>query len=313
MKLLIPGVIQQIKNLTSSAPVLTFTTNRSSGFVISVAASSGIAEWDLGDGTVVNSNEVTHDYTDTSEKTVTLKLGTIPSIDDINNLTMSACNIVGELNLTDWTRANGQLFIQNNPDLTNILFPTILEGSPSLSNLYVRNNALLTSLDISGLINLANTLAIRGNNLLSNIIFPAVIDGTVGIYDNWLIQNDLSGTVDLSGLIRLSNLNIYRNSNLTNVLLPNDRMYVFNANNCNLVNMDFSTCPNISNVDNHTHSVNNNGFTETQIDAYLTSYDTNSVAGFTGRVLNILTGNSAPSATGQAAITSLESKGFTVS
>lgn len=174
--------------------MLSFITEASTNtFDPNFTLSSGVLEWDLGDSsTSVNSNDFSHTYTSSGNKTVKVYDGTSSGAESITAINMTADDLVGSLDISDLTNLS-YLFITNNTKLTSISNPT---SSTTWTGYYVLNTGL-TSLDLSGLSGLGGSISFRNCSDLTEVLLPNSSE-EITIIQGW--SCNLTGTLDASGL-----------------------------------------------------------------------------------------------------------------
>lgn len=155
------------------------------------------------------------------------------------------------------------------------------------------------------------------NNYITNIVNPTTSSNIITYI---VARNNISGTLNLSMLLNLGgNLQFNNNPNLTSIILPSNSKTVsyFFAYSCDLGYIDFTVMPNMTSVNDCDILLYDNAMTAAEVNHILVDLNSISTAGYTGRVISIGGTNADPDSSsggynGLEAITSLESKGFTV-
>ena len=227
---------------------------------------------------------------------------------EVSSYQANNCDLTGTLDLsniklTDFFRSS------INPNLTQITHSTV---AGQVVRVYQANNCNLTgTLDLSN-IKLTHFFGVFNNPNLTQITHSTVAGQVVGVYQ--ANNCNLTGTLDLSN-IKLTNLfYLHFNPNLTQIThstVAGQVVSVYNVHNCDLSVLEFEklTLQNNCDID-----FSDNNMTTAEINENLTKIDSD------GAIDGTLTANgtnAAPDTTsggfnGTAAITSLQSKGWTV-
>jgi hypothetical protein len=278
-----------------------------------------------------------------------------PSAQVITSYSCFSCNLTGNLDLSPMTNLNGALLFHSNPLLTSITFSpaTIttflgysckLTGNLNLSLLTISGafnvgaNPFLTSITNSVNSGLFSYYGAAACSLTGNLDISMIDVVAFEVFQNPLLTSitnpvsaqvmttysayscNLTGTLDVSTLTGLGGgFLAYNNPLLTSITNPASAQ-VFNnysAFSCDLGYIDFTTLPNMTNVNNAIIQLQGNSMTAEEVNHILVDLDTISNGLFTGRSINIAGTNAAPDAVsggfdGSAAVTSLVAKGFTV-
>jgi len=193
---------------------LVFTTNASTlTFDPGIDVLSGTAEWNLGDGSIVNTNTVNHTYASDGNKEVNVYLGTVPSVPSVTSLNIASDNIVGTLDLSELTGLT-QLTVNSNREMTSIINPS---SSTNFSFYRADVCDLTGTLDLTPLTGLNGTIFLGANSNLTEVLFP---DTSASIS---YLQMNGSGmtTIDVSNLSGLGGyFYVGGNTQLENLLLP---------------------------------------------------------------------------------------------
>lgn len=212
-------------------PFLTFTTNASTltfdpGFGVPV----GDLNWDLGDGSIITGqNVISHNYTQLGDKEVKVYLGTVPSVEGINTVSVYQDNLKGLLDIRELTEIS-TAFFSNNPELTEVLLPVTNKNS----SIQAGDCDLTGTLDASGFLNL-QILNAGGNPNLTSIIFPPSSSNSVAIN---VFNSGLTGSIDVSGLNLSGQFTLAANTGLAELLLPAvntgaiTSIYLYGCPNC---------------------------------------------------------------------------------
>jgi hypothetical protein len=197
--------------------LLQFVTNDVGGssFDPSVATSSGTLWWDLGDGSILNSNKFTHVYSLSGNKTVKVYQGSTTGSVGILEIGIDNDKIVGVLDLSTLSNLGGVFDANTNPDLTQIKNPI---SSQIFAAYYAYNCNLTGTLDLSALSNLGGSIQLFGNPNLTQILNPT----SSRIITSYCAYNcNLDGTLNVSGLSQLGgNFQVNNNPNLQHILNP---------------------------------------------------------------------------------------------
>lgn len=210
---------------------------------------------------------------------------------------------------------------------TQIIFPPTAYGGANDVLWGVDNFPQLQSLNLSNIV-FTGTNAPRGffvtdMDVLTNIMF---FDQTTHLTSltisncHSLVTFDASNVSFFAVGSTSTNVSVRNNDVLTgftlNISVPVYRFYV--DNNPSLSYFDVKQYSNLTNISGTFNSrviygVENNNWSQAIVDQVLVDFDTISSGGYEFRRIEIGGTNAVPSATGQAAKTSLESKGFVVS
>ncbi len=224
------------------------------------------------------------------------------------------CNITGTLDLSTLTGLGGNIQGSGNPLLTQITNPISVEIIAS----YIFNNCNITGvLDISMLTGLGGEFRVIGNANLTSITNPSSSEVFTGYY---AFNCNLTGTLDVSMLSGLGgDFWVYSNPLLTAIENPASSQVFLNylAHDCAIPYIDFTPLSNLTDVNDCSIQIENNGMLAAGVNQILVELDSISSGGFTGRLINIAGTNAAPDLTsggynGVAAVASLTLKGFTV-
>ncbi|MDB4591293.1 hypothetical protein OAH77_06300, partial [Flavobacteriaceae bacterium] len=182
---------------------------------------------------------------------------------------------------------------------------------------YTLNNT--TDLDLTGLSDLGGVISLDGSNFRS-----ITVGSNTTPVSRFLNRNNQNITsidlnpltvADSSLLIRFSN-----SPNMTSLILPsnpNATIISLLLGGSDFGYIDFTVLPNALNVNNALIELFSNNMTVEDVNHILVDLDTNTNAGFTGRVINMTGTNASPDATsggfnGTAAAASLANKGVDV-
>jgi hypothetical protein len=215
--------------------ILKFYTSASTNTFDPVfGVSSGVLQWDLADGSIVNANSFSHTYSLSGNKRVRLYSGTTSGALDITSIQMGvegmSSNLAGTLDLGSLINLT-DLNIAESLNLTNIINPI---SSQNFTKYAIVSCGLTGALDVSGLTGLGGEFKVYNNLNLTQILNPASsqLFSTYYAYDC-----NLTGTLDISGLIGLGGgFGVNNNPNLTQILNPisSQTFGYYSAANCNL-------------------------------------------------------------------------------
>jgi hypothetical protein len=131
-------------------------------------------------------------------------------------------NLTGTIDLSGLKNLKDNLQLNDNPNLTQVIFPTSIENAEPLTYIYLRDSDIQGILDISGLTNWRGTLNAVNNRDCSGILFPDT-SADVTSLDLWqmgLTSIDLSGLTGLRSYVSLSN-----NYTMQSIILPETSAY----------------------------------------------------------------------------------------
>jgi len=200
-------------------PWLTFTSEASSGdgaFDPVVVTSSGTVEWDLGDGSIINSNSFSHDYVNDAPKTVKLYSGSVPAKDNITTISFFNDEISGELDLSEFTYLN-TANLRTNPNLTSVITP--IATDTAISEFRVDDCDITGFLDLSGYGGMSGQLYANNNSNLTSITLP----DSSGTFIYITLSNTGISSVDFTPFTTLCNgggISLNGCTNLTSMLFP---------------------------------------------------------------------------------------------
>ena len=175
----------------------------------------GILNWDLGDGSIVNDNVISHDYANPGNKTVKVNKGTTSGAGAITTIDMYDDKLVGTLDISSLINLN---FIEagNNINLTEIKNPI---SSTIFTGYRVDYAGITGILDLSGLSGLGGTIDVWGNAAMTEIKNPTSSQTIISYSAQ---QCGLIGTFDASGLTGLSvHFDLLSCPSLNKVIMPN--------------------------------------------------------------------------------------------
>jgi hypothetical protein len=205
----------------------------------------------------------------------------------------------------------------NNPNLTNVIFPSSYTGQ--INNLHFYNCDLTGTIDISSLTAFSSLTGLRfeNNPNLTAFTMPASTSGNIMYFD--FFDCDITGKLDLSMYTMRAGstyVRFYNNPNLTGVNLPvpttGSVCTYFYGYSCALSTVDFSGWTGVFDANSTRCYTSNNGILETDVDQILADLDNITSGGYTSRRIEIAGTNEPPSAAGLASKANLETKGFTV-
>lgn len=194
---------------------LSFVTTASSATTFDPSVlpkSSKNPRWDLGDGTAISTNNVSHTYSDSGDsKTVTLSIDRLTNIQTIN---LSNDEIVGTLDVSDLTecvnfRANG------NSGLSALTLP----NSTADINTFWFFFCDLREIDFTKIPNFGGSVSCFSNSNLTGVTLPSA---STESFSQFRFENcDIQGRIDLSGYTGLGGLfDISNNTGITGLTLP---------------------------------------------------------------------------------------------
>ena len=211
-------------------------------FTPSIVKSGLVADWDLGDGSPIQStNSISYNgYPTNAIKDVLLYL------DDVNLVTeiyFVDDEIVGTLDLTVFVNII-RYELNNNPDLTTLVIPA---NSSAVNRFIANDNDLTGVLDLSGLTNLGPIINLENNPGLTGITNP-VTPIPITIYHAF--SCGLTGVLDLSTYSSLGgDVRMQFNPNLTGITNPSSStsINIYFAYDCNLTGtIDLSMLTNLN-------------------------------------------------------------------
>lgn len=195
-------------------------------FTVSIDAGTKIWKWNLGDGTILKTNSVSHNYDDSTLKTVR---AFYPSsqIPKLTALGFDTSDVVGEVDLSMFTEIEELILMAgNNPEFTGFIFNSGLIGSLLLY--FVVNNGITGTLDLSMFTELSENYPLDSSHF-QNVIYIAefgvteiLFPGSGGITGGLQQLAITSGVSDLNlscfEEIQLFQCFIQNNSSLTEIL-----------------------------------------------------------------------------------------------
>lgn len=223
-----PAVVSFLQLTTDASFIVDVS---SSTFSPDFTVSSGTLHWDLGDGSILDTNSVDHPYIVLGNKNVNVYVGTTIGPESITEVKLENDRLIGTLDLEDFSNLEGMFYVHNNPGLTQIKNPS----TAGVFKVYWAHGCNLTgTLDLTGLTNLGGLFYAQNNSNLTEILNP---DSSQGIIYYWALNCNLTGTLDVSGLTGLGgSFNVHSNSNLTSILNPTSSQVfeTYQAYSCNL-------------------------------------------------------------------------------
>ncbi|MBA4411134.1 MAG: hypothetical protein C0397_17165 [Odoribacter sp.] len=163
--------------------IFQFDTNcpPTKSFSPSIVPISGSYEWELGNGTTVTGNSVSHTYANSNPKTVKLYCtsGT-PSISDILIYNQY---VVGMMDISHAAFASlVRVNIYSNPQLTGITLPSVITGA--LEQFNVSYNGIVGDLYLTALVNFNSSASISlNNNPITFVYFANTVSGLINSID----------------------------------------------------------------------------------------------------------------------------------
>lgn len=125
------------------------------------------------------------------------------------------------------------------------------------------------------------------------------------------------GAIDLSQLEvwDAAEIDLSDNPLLTSLILPpavSGTCLALDLSGCDIGSQSLAPLSGVFQVGNCAIDLSDNGLSQDQVDTYLLQFDALIETGYEGRTIDISGNNEAPSATGLAAVASLEAKGLVV-
>lgn len=252
------------------------------------------------------------------------------SVGSLFDYRISSNSLTGNLDFSGLVFDDDALFLfNNNSGVTGFTKPTTATGS-----IYRLGAYSLTS--FSGTIDLSNFIPsssagwqIFSMNGLTDVINPASMGGGLFQYYEIFFCSAFTGTngggnnfdaswMDFTsgGSLKIQVTSIQTFS-MPSSLSSTLKTLLLNANT-SITDFDISTLPSgATSVNNASYNLTACSLSAAEVNQALVDFDTISVGGFSGRVISIGAGNGAPDSSsggndGDAAVTSLVSKGFTV-
>ncbi|HAQ21733.1 MAG TPA: hypothetical protein DCR40_21260 [Prolixibacteraceae bacterium] len=209
--------------------VLQFDTNcpPTKSFNPSIVPISGTYEWDLGNGTIVQGNSVSHTYANSNTKTVKLYCtsGT-PSISDI---TIYNQYVIGMMDISHAAFASlVRVNIYQNPSLTGFALPTTITGAVEMFN--ISYNGIIGNIYLTALVNFNSSASICVNNNPITFVY---------------FENTVSGLINY---IDMRDCNIDHLASFAALQKWTDNATIILMNNPNLVSIIFSTNPHVGSL-----------------------------------------------------------------
>ncbi|MDP3683644.1 MAG: hypothetical protein Q8S01_06890, partial [Ignavibacteria bacterium] len=301
--------------------VLQFDTNcpPTKSFSPSIVPISGTYEWDLGNGTIVPGNSVSHTYANSNTKTVKLYCtsGT-PSISDI---TIYNQYVVGMMDISHAAFASlVQVNIYQNPSLTGISLPSVITGAVEQFN--VSYNGIVGDLYLTALVNFNSSASIiLNNNPITFVYFANTVSGLINYIDmrDCNIGN-LAAFTWLQKWTANASIMLLNNPNLNSIhfgTVPHvGSLQSLDVRSCNLIDITLGGWASSMQAPGLVYVFQNNGMTAGEVNMVLWELNLVAVNGSSGQIF-IAGTNAAPDTTsygrnGIALKASLISKGFQV-
>lgn len=310
-------------NFLTPARVLVhqFDTNcpPTKSFSPSIVPISGSYEWDLGNGTTVIGNAVSHTYANSNTKTVKLYCtsGT-PSISDILIFNQY---VVGMMDISHAAFASlVRVNIYNNPQMAGIALPAVITGAVERFN--IGFNGIVGELGLQALVNFNNSASISlNNNPITFVYFNNTVSGLI----NYLDMRDcsLDGMQSFSWLQKWTanaSIHLLDNPNLTDVSFGTvshvGTLQSLDIRSCALNTFTFNGWTAAMQAAGLVYIFQDNGMTAGQVNKLLWELNVVATSGSSGQIF--IAGNNAPpdatsdNLNGLAYKASLISKGFQV-
>lgn len=290
-----------------------------STIVMSVTNIGTACDWSWGDGgTDTADNSVSHVFALPGTKLSGMMFDNYSDITGIDfngntDLRTSFGTIPAIMDLSVFTGLTS-IRLHDNSGLTAISFPTSATG---ITDILIQNCDLTGVLDISGLSGFGGGIAAFNNPNLTSVLNPISSQVITG-YN--ISACDLTGAIDISGLSNLSGLfDVFDNVNLTGISNPaSSQMFdAYRAYNCDLGYIDFTTMPNMMDVDSAVIDLTDNNMTATEVNHILVDLNSITDGLYSFRQVLIAGTNAAPDGSsggydGLTAKASLQSKFITV-
>ena len=164
--------------------------------------------------------------------------------ESISSLSLYSCNSLEKADLSGVINLGGNILLNSNPNLTQIINPT----SSQPIDFYYTNNTALSTLDLSQLSGLGGQFRTQGCSNLTQIINPT---SSQAFTRYWAYNCNLSGTLNLSSLSGLGgDVGLDGNPNLTQIIFPTSSQVftLFDVGDTNIVNLDLSQLSNLGGV-----------------------------------------------------------------
>lgn len=222
-----------LQGTTIETPLLTFTTDGSEFDPIVGIVGGGTLEWDMGDGSIINSNSFSHIFSsEEGDKIVKMYAGTTSGVEAIDFINIPEDRIKGSYDFSDFTSCRS--IVMNNQPITGITVPS---SSPDPFNLIFNDCSIAPTFDFSNLSNFRGSLNLSKNPGLQSVLVP---DSSENISNFYIEYCDLIGTLDISSLTGLGgSIRLNNNPNLKKILNPitsgnAGNLSGYNARNCDI-------------------------------------------------------------------------------
>lgn len=215
-------------------PFFSFVTDASTDNITPIIeASTGLPEWDFGDGTPrVEDDNPNHTYTLPGNKTVNVYQNTL-DLDTISRISLASDNVVGELDLSGFTKADILTFHYNSK-LTSVINPI---NDERLRYYYATDCSIVGTLDLTPFSQFGGDVLIERMQGLTEILIGESDNITA---TNFRIQYLGIQTLDVSGMHNMGPATFGYNDYLSTLLLP-DSSY------CTYISVQY--CPSLRHLD----------------------------------------------------------------
>jgi len=194
-------------------PLMTFVTDGSEFDPAVGIVGGGILEWDMGDGSIINANSFTHQFSEEGDKEVKMYSGTTLGKDAIDFFNIPGDRIKGNYDFSDFTSCRS--IVMSDQPITSVILPS---SSPDPFNFTFDDCSIVGTFDLSHLSNFRGALNLSRNIGLQSVLIP---DSSGDISSFSVDYCDITGTLDISALTGLrGQVRINDNPNLTQVLHP---------------------------------------------------------------------------------------------
>jgi hypothetical protein len=192
-----------------------FQTNRDSAAAFNptiTTVTNDRVSWDLGDGTLLAGNTISHTYSDTgTTKTVCVRTNRVADLGTM--ITDSSEKFVGHMDFSGWSNfgASGVFFMYSNPGITRFTFPS---SNQVINNFLIQSNSSITEVDLSTL-NVGGQINMAGCGSLTAVTHGYTTQNFLSLNFN---SCDITGNYDLTMFPNLGGqFTGWVNSNLTSV------------------------------------------------------------------------------------------------
>ncbi|MDP3683537.1 MAG: hypothetical protein Q8S01_06350, partial [Ignavibacteria bacterium] len=301
--------------------ILQFDTNcpPTKSFNPSIVPISGTYEWDLGNGTIVQGNSVSHTYANSNTKTV--KLYSTSGTPSISDITIYNQYVIG---MMDFSHAAFALLVRvniyQNLSMTGIALPTVITGAVDMFN--ISFNGIIGDIYLTALVNFNSSASICvNNNPITFVYFANTVSGLINRIDmrdcnignlasfTWLHKWTANASIIL---MNNPNLNSIHFGTVAHV----GSLQSLDVRSCALSDASLGGWASAMQAAGLVYIYNDNGMTAGEVNLLLSELNIIATNGSSGQIF-IAGTNAAPDATsnnlnGLADKASLISKGFQV-